>query len=1748
MAINQILFQLNIISSTAKKQLKDFEDSLNDLTDGFNQLTSATKVFLEYSRQFEVNMRNLNSIALQSEEQFKKTTQAVIDFSSKESRNGLIDLSDALYQVYSSGYKGAEGLAILQASALGAEAGASGTRDMLEATVSVLHSFGLEATQSTEIVNSFLKTVQDGVITLTQLSHVIGQAVTIAPELGIQLNEIEGALVGLTRQGLSAEESVTVLNNVLNTFLSPSEEAVTYAKAIGLEFNSSAFQGHTFAEVIHDISEKTHSNNQVISKLFGNVRGLKGFFKLAKDEARSFEEYSKAIATNTDATAKALEQQRKTFDSAVKGLKSNFEVLMQTFGNMSSTVIKPFISFLSEVLKQFNNLNPSIKNIITSFISLSAVIIPSGIALAGLITAVGSLATVFGGPLLLSIGLVTTAFVSLTVAYSNMRNAIDESKQSWEEHDTAVNEAKSNIDSLIKKQDELRKQGKELSTKDLKALKYAYATLVSNLTYKKDSRAELYKKEAIAIQETLKSRKDVNTSDQEFFNNAKRKAELLEDQQKRDKRINEDYIKATQGQYQADISLAKEKMQERLSMLEDEKRLGVKNEKEYQEYKAKIVKTFEDEKKKALESNSQSILNSAKKNTKDYEKIYSLELRNLSLQQKEFIEIVDKTGSERFKIELDLAKKTKNIYDRQAKDSRLSLETRQEANFKSKEQALEIQGLELKLTKEQEQEKINLYQKSNAKAKDILENRLKLNQISEKEYFNNYIDLQLRYKEQLEVSLKNFVGNKDKKEQLEIDLLNLTNEIEQRKYDFKTKLLNKELEANKVQKEMIRTLDYDVYTEFLNIEKNKQTAVQNELNLENLSREEANKKLIESYNNEILLLDDLLKKKKANFEDTESIQESIQEKINKIAEINYTNEKNLIEKRITLVRKSAKDELDVIDNLSKEGKINIFDKLSRQKEVNLFVQRSLNDELASVKSNSEQQKQILEDLSKTKQELIQIDIEKQQELNKVVIDSLKNIGQNLTESPNQSFSNFGKELNESVGEATEILKGGAGDITAIVSVGTKYIVSELDAVAFKSQDIFKKTKDLGRTILETMLNMVGAFPVYGNVWKSTIEGILNTFGVKTTEQINSAIEQVDKFGGKLNDLLPSIWTLQSEISDLIFSISGKISNQADKIFYSYSNAFANSEKQAKEYLNNIKQIYYEAFETSFKATGNQDTAQKYAESIFNSLLEKYNLFSQQQELLNKKVIQDTIDLNKSYSIEIKKMNADLITNSEQKNRKLYELEKARIDLEEKDETKKTLKLRLLDKQEIERRNARQYELSKLRIESIDNELTRLNELYKIERINIFNTVKDTAIQKVMLFNLEKKYTNDLISLNKKLNDDKLNNLKEQEDFEVKLVEARFNAEKRFNNTRNDLMKQQLKADISNIDIIINKLKQTSDEYDKLREKFKQELLPKNIYSDFAKATQGLSATSSFYRTPLEKFNLDIEQKRFDIEKDLASNKITVEESLKRYQEIAVQRSVYLTNLASQLVKGTKERLDIEKEAQNSFNDYKESALELYDLETKKIDNINSQKIETLEIEKTTKENQLNELNNQESLLIEQIKNKYDLLANDYNGKMLEGVKNWSNETSKAIEQAKNQLKDLNQQVNSTIANTPTTTFKTVTTAQAQSSSNMLYQNEQNKIGTALTGIKLGNSIASLIPNFDSGGITKTGGLAMLHPSEMVLNPSQQENLFNILQPSNSMSTNKNVNVVVNVGNVNGNVNDFIDTISYKIKNEIMSNY
>ncbi len=283
-------------------------------------VAAATAYAVKGAADFEAAMRNVNSISGLSEASFEKLSKSVLSLSTSLPQSATT-LAKGLYEIASSGFQGAEGLEVLQKSAVAASAGLTTTNNSAKAITAVLNAYGKSAFEAGAVSDVLFQTVNLGVVNFEELTGVIGDTVGAAAAAGVSIEEVGAAVATMTLSGISASEAGTSLNRVLVELIKPGEQLQEVLKSLGYESGLAAIEQLGLRGTMDLLRTATGGTADSVVALFKEVRGARGAFALMANDGEKYREVAEGIGLASDgvgASQKALNEQMKSLSAQWK--------------------------------------------------------------------------------------------------------------------------------------------------------------------------------------------------------------------------------------------------------------------------------------------------------------------------------------------------------------------------------------------------------------------------------------------------------------------------------------------------------------------------------------------------------------------------------------------------------------------------------------------------------------------------------------------------------------------------------------------------------------------------------------------------------------------------------------------------------------------------------------------------------------------------------------------------------------------------------------------------------------------------------------------------------------------------------------------------------------------------------------------------------------------------------------------------------------------------------------------------------------------------------------------------------------------------------------------------------------------------------------------------------------------------------------------------------------------------------------
>lgn len=272
------------------------------------------------------------------------------------------ELAEGLYFIASSGIQGAQALDVLEKSAKAAATGLSTTQEVANYLTSVLNAYrgtGLTAAYATDVL---VAAVREGKAEASGFAAAMGSLTPIASNLGVSIDQVAGAMAGITLTGSTAAQAATYLRGVFNVLMKETKQgavAMDEASAALGQMNTSyadlrkILREQGIMALMEKLNELTAGYGEtLVSKVFPNIRAMLGVLSLSGKNMKYNSGIMKEITESSGALGKAFAAVSDTiklrYDRAISGM----QVSMISLGKQIATALIPFLEWVAEKLNK----------------------------------------------------------------------------------------------------------------------------------------------------------------------------------------------------------------------------------------------------------------------------------------------------------------------------------------------------------------------------------------------------------------------------------------------------------------------------------------------------------------------------------------------------------------------------------------------------------------------------------------------------------------------------------------------------------------------------------------------------------------------------------------------------------------------------------------------------------------------------------------------------------------------------------------------------------------------------------------------------------------------------------------------------------------------------------------------------------------------------------------------------------------------------------------------------------------------------------------------------------------------------------------------------------------------------------------------------------------------------------------------------------------------------------------------------
>ena len=298
----------------SKQSVSGFQKQLQGVTGTLKvafaaAMSAAAYQSINLARDFSKSMTQIKALVGVASDEVDQMGEAARRMATETGRSAN-QAAEALFFITSAGLRGADAMAVLEASLKASAVGLGETKTIADLATSALNAYGKENLSATDATDVLTASVREGKLEASELSAAMGQVLPVASNMGVQFHEVGAAFAAMSRTGTNASEAATSLNAILAGLLKTTPDAEKALNELGLSSSGlkQQIKDDGLLSVLTTLKNKFDQNKDAVQRVFPNVRALKGVLDLvgasAETNAEIFVSLSKSVGATDEAFGK----------------------------------------------------------------------------------------------------------------------------------------------------------------------------------------------------------------------------------------------------------------------------------------------------------------------------------------------------------------------------------------------------------------------------------------------------------------------------------------------------------------------------------------------------------------------------------------------------------------------------------------------------------------------------------------------------------------------------------------------------------------------------------------------------------------------------------------------------------------------------------------------------------------------------------------------------------------------------------------------------------------------------------------------------------------------------------------------------------------------------------------------------------------------------------------------------------------------------------------------------------------------------------------------------------------------------------------------------------------------------------------------------------------------------------------------------------------------------------------------------
>ncbi|QWU17396.1 phage tail tape measure protein, TP901 family, core region [Paenibacillus sophorae] len=343
-------------------------------------IAAAIAKAVQTAMQFEQAIQNVRAIIEPTSQDFEELRKTAISLGA-DTKFSASQAADAMAELGQAGFKTKEIIAAMPGVLSLAATGNVDLATTADIASSILRGFGLQATETSRVVDVLAKSSIDTNANVTDLGMAMKYVAPVAAAMGLSVEEATAAVGELSNAGIKGEQAGTSLRAILLALASPSKEAAFYMDRLGVSIKDSAGNIVPLSNLIGQLTSVwgrlTQAQQADVATTLVGREAASGFIALIEAGTETLDGYTESLQDAGGTAERVAGTQMDTLKGSVDNMTSALESVGITVGDTFLPSVRQAVEGITALLTGFTELDPAAQKSIVTFTTVTPLVLGS---------------------------------------------------------------------------------------------------------------------------------------------------------------------------------------------------------------------------------------------------------------------------------------------------------------------------------------------------------------------------------------------------------------------------------------------------------------------------------------------------------------------------------------------------------------------------------------------------------------------------------------------------------------------------------------------------------------------------------------------------------------------------------------------------------------------------------------------------------------------------------------------------------------------------------------------------------------------------------------------------------------------------------------------------------------------------------------------------------------------------------------------------------------------------------------------------------------------------------------------------------------------------------------------------------------------------------------------------------------------------------------------------------------------------